>query len=358
MTRMSHGRFQEIDVLRGLAALAVLFSHYLPYWDRYAYHIPVLVPNAVGYYAVSLFFIISGFVIFATVERCNTVLDFAVMRFSRLYPMYWVSLLISTAVSVFLAAQPFWPRGFLVNATMLQQFLGYTHFDNVYWSLEVEMTFYFVVGGLLAAGLIRRMHGFLAVWLVLAALWVVAFRAPGSVTTWGVVATDRRDWVALFSAFDYCPFFAIGILFYKAWREGWTQRAAALVVLAFFVEILLAGWEGAAVTLMFTFIFWAAVKGWMRFLVNGVTLWLGTISYSLYLTHRNLGYLLLSSLHERGVGAVTSIVVALLGALSLATVLTYAIERPASAAIRSWYLSRRDRRALLVAARKGDARTV
>src|SRR6185295_20159155 len=111
MTSVSHGRFQEIDVLRGLAALAVLFSHYIPFWDRYVYHIPVLVPNAVGYYAVSLFFIISGFVIFMTVERCNTVLDFAVLRFSRLYPMYWVSLLVFTAVSVLVVGQPLWLRG-------------------------------------------------------------------------------------------------------------------------------------------------------------------------------------------------------------------------------------------------------
>ena len=340
MTRRSQSRLQEIDVLRGLAALAVLFSHYVPYWDRYAYHIPVLVPNAVGYYAVSLFFIISGFVIFTTVERCDSVLEFAVLRFSRLYPTYWVSLLIFTGVTVFIVGQPLWLRGLLANATMLQQFLGYSHFDNVYWSLSVEMTFYFIVGALMTLGLNRKVQWFLTVWLVLAALWVLMFRTPGSVTSWGVVATERRDGIELFSAFDYCPFFALGILFYQAVRDGWAQAKAGLVVLALFVEYLLAGWEGFAVAVMFTLLFWLALNGWMRFLVNRVTLWLGTISYSLYLTHRNLGYLLLSWLHERGIGSIAAIAITLLLALTLATALTYAVERPASAAIRSWYRSR------------------
>jgi len=54
---------QEIDVLRGLAALTVVFSHYFPYWNRYNGEIPVLVTNAVGSDAVRLFFAISGFVI-------------------------------------------------------------------------------------------------------------------------------------------------------------------------------------------------------------------------------------------------------------------------------------------------------
>ena len=180
-----------------------------------------------------------------------------------------------------------------------------------------------------------------SVWSVLAALWAVLFQTPGSVTTWGVVATDQRDWVALLSAFDYSPFFAIGIVFYRAWREGWTRWSAALLALAFFVELLLGGFQGLVVTLGFALVVWMALNGWMLFLVNRLTLWLGTISYSLYLTHRNLGYLLLSWLHERSVGAFIAIAVTLLAALALATALTYALERPASTAIRSWYEARR-----------------
>lgn len=81
-------RVEQIDVLRGLAALTVVFSHYFPFWDRYVEDILVIVPGAYGFYAVKLFFVISGMVIFMTLDKCNSVADFAVLRFSRLYPAY------------------------------------------------------------------------------------------------------------------------------------------------------------------------------------------------------------------------------------------------------------------------------
>ena len=345
MTANPNARFREIDVLRGVAALTVLFSHYFPYWDRYAEPIPVPVPNVVGYYAVGLFFVISGFVIFMTLERCRTVTDFAWLRFSRLYPVYWVSLAVVSALGVFLFGQSFWLGGFAANATMLQQFLGITHIDNVYWSLSVELTFYVIVGALFALRLHKRVHLFLFTWLALAALWVVAFQTPGRVTSWAVVATDRRDMVALLTAFDYCPYFAIGIAFYHATRAGWAVQTAAVVACALAVETLLAGWEGLAIASTFALVFWLALGGRLRFLVNRVTLWLGAISYSLYLTHRNLGYYSLTWLHEHGVGPFAAIALALTGALLLATALAYGVERPASAALRAWYDARRGRRA-------------
>lgn len=334
-------RFREVDVLRGLASLAVLFSHYFPYWDRYAEPIPVLVPNAVGYYAVGLFFVISGFVIFMTLERCRTVADFAVLRFSRLFPVYWVSLIVVMAIGVLAFGRSFWLGGFVTNATMLQQFLGYPHLDNVYWSLSVELTFYVLVAALFALGLHKRVHEALLVWLVLAALWVIVFRTPGSVTSWAVVATDRRDMIALLSAFDYCPYFAIGIAFYESRSAGWKGKTTAVVGAALAVQFLLAGWEGLIIAAAFTLLFWFAIAGWLRFAVNGVTLWLGAISYSLYLTHRNLGYYALTWMYEHGVEAFTAIALVVVGALALATILAKGVEQPASSAIRAWYKARR-----------------
>lgn len=346
MTADPNARFRAVDVLRGIAALTVLFSHYFPYWNRYAEPNPVLVPNAVGYYAVGLFFVISGFVIFITLERCETVADFAVLRFSRLFPVYWASLAIVAALGVLLFGQTLWLGGVAANATMLQQFVGIEHLDNVYWSLEVELTFYVLVALLFALGLLeKRVHACLFAWLALAALWVIVFRTPGGVTSWAVVATDERDAVALLSAFDYCPYFAIGVAFHRALRAGWSTKTAGVIACALGVQFLLAGWEGLSIAAAFTLLFWLALHGWLRFLVNRVTLWLGAISYSLYLTHRNLGYYSLTWLYEHGVGAFASIALVLAGALVLATVLAYAVERPASAALRASYRSWRAKRA-------------
>ena len=93
-------RYLEVDVLRGLAAFWVVLSHYLPHWDEYLDPTFIIIPRAWGAYAVNLFYVISGFVIFITLDRCRTVTDFAILRFSRLYPTYWVTLILATSISV------------------------------------------------------------------------------------------------------------------------------------------------------------------------------------------------------------------------------------------------------------------
>jgi len=83
-----------------------------------------------------------------------------------------------------------------------------------------------------------------------------------------------------------------------------------------------------------------AVTGKLRFAVSPVTLWLGGISYPLYLIHRNLGYWTMDRLHGLGVPVWLLFTVTIVGALVLATALTYAVERPALRALRQWYRTR------------------
>lgn len=87
-------RFEELDVLRGLAAAGVVLSHYSSHCARYFAAGPfgVHLPTVYGFYAVELFFMISGFVIYFTLERSATWKDFAFSRLTRLYPAYWTAL--------------------------------------------------------------------------------------------------------------------------------------------------------------------------------------------------------------------------------------------------------------------------
>jgi peptidoglycan/LPS O-acetylase OafA/YrhL len=326
--------------LRGLAALTVVFSHYIPYWDMYAASIPVIVPNAVGHDAVKLFFVISGFVIFFTLDRCKTVADFAVLRFSRLYPTFWAALVLSTAVGVLGFGERFWAGGFVTNATMFHEFLGYGHLNNVYWSLTVELAFYLNAAWLFALGLHRRTHAVVLVWLAAAAAWIAWLRLSGSVPLAIPIDDQQRGWIALLTSLDFAPYFSLGILFYAVKRNGWTRGSLALMAFAIVVEFMLNLWEGLLVAGIACGLFALALQARLRFAVSVPTLWLGAISYSLYLLHRNLGYNGLSWLHEHGVGAVPAIALMTIAALAGATVLTYTVEQPASAFIRAWYKSR------------------
>jgi peptidoglycan/LPS O-acetylase OafA/YrhL len=102
-------------------------------------------------------------------------------------------------------------------------------------------------------------------------------------------------------------------------------------------EFLIAGWVGLCVALIVAILFVLAIRGNLRFLVSKVTLWLGAISYALYLVHRNLGYESLDWLHEHHVSPAVAVPVTILGALAIASLVTYGVERPALRCIRSWH---------------------
>ncbi len=320
-------RVQEIDALRGLAALWVVLSHYQPYWNRYLGPTTIIVPNSAGVHAVEMFFLISGFVIFMTLDRCKTIVDFAVSRFSRLYPAYWAALLIGTVIGIAVVGDKFWAGNFLANLTMFQEFVGAPHHDIVFWSLSVEMAFYLNVAWLFALGLHRSPQRIVAAWLLAACIWALVFRQPA----------DHRQWPAVFLALDFAPYFSIGIVFFDAGKWGWSERRAAMLAFAAVTQWLLGGWVALLIAMLIAGIFWLAVSGRLAFLVSKIPLGLGAISYALYLTHRNLGYQMLAWMHAHHIAAMIAIPLAILGAITLATLITYGIERPALRAIRAWY---------------------
>lgn len=328
---INYSRFEGVDVLRGMAALTVVLSHYFPYWNRYFENIWVMVPSNLGYQAVKLFFIVSGFVIFLTLDRCKTLTDFAVSRFSRLYPTYWATLLFVTACEVVVLSKNIWMGGLLSNLTMFQEFIGFINLDIVYWSLTVELAFYVNAAWLFALGYHSQIRKLVFVWLAVSCVWALTGHNP---------ETDDRHWLALIFVLDYSPYFSIGILLYDAVKNGWSRFKIALISLALFTEFLLASWPGVIVACVALSLMLLAVHGYLKFLVNRFTLWLGTISFALYLVHRKPGYMALTWMREHNIDPYLSVAVVTLAALILASMFTYALERPASKWIRGNYKRR------------------
>ena len=83
-------RFESLDSIRGIAALCVVLCHYC-----YGYFVLFEVREN-GLYAartfglaVQLFFMLSGFVIFYSVNSKTSVVTFLKKRFIRLYPTFF-----------------------------------------------------------------------------------------------------------------------------------------------------------------------------------------------------------------------------------------------------------------------------
>lgn len=337
-------RFQELDVLRGLAAAVVVLSHYSSHCARYFGSGPfgVHLRTVFGFFAVELFFMISGFVIYFTLERSASWRDFAFSRITRLYPAYWTALTLMVILESLVFGKPFWMGGYVTNLTMFQEFLGFGNLDNVFWSLTVELAFYVIMGALFAAGLLRRIEAVAAGWLVLAGLWSLTEQYLG----FAFPAALPRVLIL-----RYVPFFVAGIVFYRIVHGGPSRARLALLLGAFVTAGMIDGlWTAdvpgvawpdvlrrVVVAAVLFGLFALAITGRLRVTVSPVTLWLGGISYSLYLSHRNLGYSTLFWLHDAGVPITAAFLLTLAGALLLAVTLTYGVERPAMRVLRGWY---------------------
>ncbi|WP_413729806.1 acyltransferase family protein [Sodalis sp. RH22] len=140
-------RMPLLDLTRWVAAVFVVLFHYIFMIDAIREN-NIFISETVkyGYLGVHLFFMISGFVIFMTVDKKNTPLAFFIARAIRLYPSYVLSILL-TCIAMF-AIQgtfKFSLKEIAANLTMFADSIGSSSINPAYWSLAVEVIFYFIV---------------------------------------------------------------------------------------------------------------------------------------------------------------------------------------------------------------------
>jgi peptidoglycan/LPS O-acetylase OafA/YrhL len=329
--RKDDARLRELDALRGLAALSVMAFHYthiLPQFVDLAEDPPFRV--VYGYFGVELFFMISGFVILLTLERTKRASDFVVSRMARLYPAFWVSLLITFTIGALfpLASQHYTGAQFAVNTTMLADYLKVPDIDSVYWSLSYELGFYFSMFVLFATGQLKRIEWFAAAWLALSALFIL-----------------NHEWLPhplhyALTINNYTHLFVFGIIAYRVRTSGATRaRLAILAAAAGLAFLRLTPLQSAAVLSLMA-MFWLAVSGKLGFLKHPALLWLGAVSYPLYLTHQMLGYRLIAALVAAGVPLAVAQVATALAMIGLASLIHVLVEKPSQHAVKAWWKGR------------------
>jgi peptidoglycan/LPS O-acetylase OafA/YrhL len=333
------GRLHALDGLRFLAAAGVVAFHFTgrngPAWGQSTHEVfPSLSGiTAYGFFGPYLFFMISGFVVLMSAEG-RSAPAFLASRVGRLYPAYWVAVLI-TALVLHHEQQllPVWPRlhlaGVVLNLTMFQTAFGVDHVDGVYWTLWVEWKFYLLVIGLLLVAMTRRRL------LLLCLAWPLG-------ATFALQA--HADVVAGLLEPTYAPFFCIGILLYLVHRDGWSPAVALLLA----CDVAFATWSC-----------WAYCVPWLQQLVSvpvssyrifavfalslaglvAVTLtplarirwrWLstlGALTYPLYLLHEVTGWVLIHHLAPR-TSAHVAVVVTVTALLGASWAVHRLVERP------------------------------
>lgn len=296
----------SLTALRGLAALWVVLYHFsvqcLPRLDA--------VPHSYlihkGYLAVDFFFMLSGFVMTHVYHRAfaesvaRNYRSFLIARVARIYPLHLLVLLLF--VATVLAAQfstgglphslrdapwqgPYSVGAFVANVLMLQGLnAGEWSWNYPAWSISVEFMAYLIFP--FALPLIWRASGAAKATAGLAIVALLALLA--------LVTHDNFDqWDGPITLLRCLPEFILGTLLYCAFRElprnsivsrDWT----AFGVLVLIVVCLHAGAPDLLIAGLFAILVLAAVvnNGAFSRLANAAPLiWLGEISYSLYLLH-------------------------------------------------------------------------
>lgn len=324
-------RFEELDALRGIAAIWVVIYHYTSRYDALfpsTPRFPFAFPD--GEMAVHLFFIVSGFVILMTLRACHKALDFVVSRGSRLYPAYWVAVFLTFSVGVLwpLPNQRYTVTQLGANATMLHDYFYIPAIDGVYWSLTYELGFYTVMCFVFLRRGLDRLVPLGAIWLLFAGI------NYGTEQIWNVGVPYR---LSVLLVFRFAHLFIAGMLFYELWTGRRSTGHFVLLAACSATAFLVQGWLRGFVVLGFFTLFVAAISGRLRWIRTRPLLWLGLISYPLYLTHEYLGFRLIYALEGLGAPPAASVAVAMASALALATGISSLVERPAMRAIRNLY---------------------
>ena len=288
----SSTKLVELESLRGLAALLVVFYH-IPKWN------PMLNVGIVNnaYLMVELFFVLSGFVIFnayaGKITSRKDLLRFQLLRFGRLYPVHLLFLLAFLAIETvkYFAdarlgvnvhnSRPFGENdfgAFVKNIFLVQSVLPDqpVTFNYPAWSISVEFYTYLVFG-LVMLFLGKAKHTFFALiattsFVLLGMGWTFGsenmLRCLGGFFLGCLTAEAIRNTKLKLPGYVSLIVMALLVLFLQ-----FKSAKQFDIVVCFLTSALIA-------SLML------APQGVLnRILGCRVLVWLGAISYSVYMSH-------------------------------------------------------------------------
>jgi len=292
-------RFESLQGLRGVACLMVVAYHIARAETGYGLGFSPCKPVLwFGYAGVDLFFVLSGFIIAATCRndlgRPGKLPSYLFRRVWRIFPTYWVALILSAGVYAVLAPVPLiapgWPGELLDTVFLLPQ----SHVPRILpvaWTLTYELMFYIAFASLFLFP--RRVAAaVLAGWALAVAAGAVAGHRPHNlysglalspfileflggclVASRPIQLSGRQAVQMILVALVWCGVGSVAFFDRDSTRLPTDHRARVLVF-------------GVAATLAVL-----AFTGWERGGARFARTWLSSVgdaSYSIYLVHTPL----------------------------------------------------------------------
>lgn len=318
-------RITEIDGLRGIAALSVVLYHYTTrFGQKFDNHLTRSIWEfEYGRYGVDLFFIISGFVIFMTITKVSSPLEFAYKRFIRLYPTFWFCMCITFFITTFFGPEIYkrTVAELLINTSMVPSLFHTKAIDSVYWSLLIELCFYGVMLLLLIGSLLPRIKYVGFIYLIF--FFVVSI------------------YYKYFPELYYGSLFLMGISFYKIWKQEKDVASHLLVLLCLLTTLFSPNRIDFIATALFYVLFYFLVYRVAGFLRFYPIVFIGEISYALFLLHQYIGHTIQLALIRNGVSNYFLLLLwPLFIIILLAYLVTFWFEKPVISYLTGLYRSK------------------
>ena len=275
-SKNTEARLYSLDILRGLAALAVALFHFSGH-GYLGNASPASWAFKWGYLGVDIFFVISGFIIphalYESGGELKKAPEFLLRRLIRLYPAYAATCILvlvlwfgSSLMPGFQGVPPHCSESQVVCHILFAcDFLKLPWFNPVFWTLAIEVQYYLLV--CLALPLLTGSR------LTTRILAIIGWLSLGVLELGGS------------TVFSYCLVFGFGILLFMEGKKllpksiAWPLIALAVAAQAYFHD-----WPSAGAGLLA--VLWIQCAKTFKF---RPMVWLGTISYSLYLIHVPVG---------------------------------------------------------------------
>ncbi len=344
-------RLDGIDILRGIAVIAVVVYHFFVLLGLTQNSFFPYV-HAFGLLGVPLFFIISGYLIYKSIHHSidkrgqnRGLISYFMHRLFRILPAYYVNLFF-----VLMLASLMLDSNFLYSVAFLKQIITnltftsyFIHkisgfgFNGAYWTLNIEMLWYLVAP--LIFLFVRRTK----ILIFLSLLSFVYLWALGEGHLDSFFHLDQSGALYELELFHLSTqltgqinFFLSGIFIYKYSITTYSLQKKYIFTLAILLIILYVGLNGyygitlnflllqlftlTVATLLFILIYATKIKGF--FFLE----WIGKISYSLYLWHMPILFVMKETSIFSHLSMVASVVLFTMLLLLISSLSYYLVE--------------------------------
>ncbi len=271
------GYFSSLDLLRGLASVAVIFFHFTHGHKGYLSSENFLyIVGKFGFLGVDVFFVLSGFVIPYAMYRGRYKIAnfgrFLLKRVIRIEPPYLISIILVLGLNYLSTFSPYYRgapyhvdiKALLLHIGYFNAFFHYPWINDVYWTLAIEFQFYLLVA--LIFPLLIHSKKYVSII---------------TITIFSILSIFITNHSFIF---NYGLLFSAGMLMFL-YKIGYLKKGTFGLLLLVILLLIYAKFDKRyliAALLPYFFVIYFEFS-------NSFSKFLGNISYSLYLIHIPIG---------------------------------------------------------------------